>query len=338
MTTGHGAKFPAAPFNAVWWNSTDYSDSSDDPNVEVIRVTAISTDTLTVTRGQEGITATTKNTGGKTYKISQSFTADFLNSQVMPNVLTTRGDLVRRGASLPERVALGGRGSSFVSDGTDAVWRSERSVLSIVDDFLGGAVGTHAWTARAIGSGSTSTHDAGDSTHPGASQIRSGTTSGAGQQLGLGPNSALTGITSVGTTAWQLEFKFKFTTSQTNARFRAGLMSGGTVVEPTDGVWLRYDVNASYSDTAFQLVCRAASANTTISTGVSPVLDQWHHCKIRCTGDGVIRCSVDGAAEVTINSGLPSASIGLGFIHCTNSTVDQRLNMDWWWYELATSR
>lgn len=40
------------------------------------------------------------------------------------SLLTTRGDLIRRGASAPERVALGASGQVLGSDGTDAVWKS----------------------------------------------------------------------------------------------------------------------------------------------------------------------------------------------------------------------
>lgn len=73
LSSGHGAKLPApgtdGAFNLVWYNATDYNDPTDDPNVEIVRVTARSTDTLTVTRGQEGISASTKNTGSKTYKM-----------------------------------------------------------------------------------------------------------------------------------------------------------------------------------------------------------------------------------------------------------------------------
>ena len=73
LSSGQGAKLPApstdGSFNLVWWNSTDYSDPSDDPNVEIVRCTARSTDTLTVTRAQESTSASTKNTAGKTYKI-----------------------------------------------------------------------------------------------------------------------------------------------------------------------------------------------------------------------------------------------------------------------------
>lgn len=76
-----GAKLPTAPFNAVWWNVGSYPDPSDDPNKEVVRVTAVSTDTLTITRAQEGTAATTKNTGN-TYKMIAGLTAKSLNTDL----------------------------------------------------------------------------------------------------------------------------------------------------------------------------------------------------------------------------------------------------------------
>jgi hypothetical protein len=77
LSSGQGAELPdpaSGNYNVVWWNSTDYPDPADDPNVEIVRVTAKSTDTLTVTRGQESISASTKNTGGKTYKMLNGIT------------------------------------------------------------------------------------------------------------------------------------------------------------------------------------------------------------------------------------------------------------------------
>jgi hypothetical protein len=82
LTSGGGAKLPAVPFNLVWWNVTDYPDPSDDPNVEIVRVTAISTDTLTVTRAQESTSASTKNTAGKTYQMIQAPTAKTITDLV----------------------------------------------------------------------------------------------------------------------------------------------------------------------------------------------------------------------------------------------------------------
>jgi hypothetical protein len=76
-----GSKFPdpaLGQYNLVWWNFTDYADPSDDPSVEIVRATAKSSNTLTVTRGQEGTTGVTHNTVGKTYKMALVLTAKMI--------------------------------------------------------------------------------------------------------------------------------------------------------------------------------------------------------------------------------------------------------------------
>jgi hypothetical protein len=67
LITGHGDRFPVPPFNATWWNVTDYPNSAHDPGKERVRVTGITGDTLTITRAQEGTSANDKNVAGKTY-------------------------------------------------------------------------------------------------------------------------------------------------------------------------------------------------------------------------------------------------------------------------------
>lgn len=79
LQAGNGALLPVAPFNVVWWNSAAFADPSDDPNKEIVRVTAGGGggggDTLTVTRAQEGTAASSKNTAGGIYKMIAGFTA-----------------------------------------------------------------------------------------------------------------------------------------------------------------------------------------------------------------------------------------------------------------------
>ena len=72
-------------FRLTWWNDSDYGDPTDDPSREIILVTARSSDTLTVTRGQEGTSAVNHNTAGKTYRLALYFTkawVDELNAQI----------------------------------------------------------------------------------------------------------------------------------------------------------------------------------------------------------------------------------------------------------------
>jgi hypothetical protein len=54
VSAGEGARFPAAPFNATVWPATA---GPTPANAEILRVTARTTDTLTVLRAQEGTTA-----------------------------------------------------------------------------------------------------------------------------------------------------------------------------------------------------------------------------------------------------------------------------------------
>lgn len=90
LQAGEGAKLPApatdGAFNLVWWNYTDYPDPSGDPNKEIVRCTARTTDALTVTRAQESTSASTKNTAGKVYMMALSFTKKMYDEIVQGEV------------------------------------------------------------------------------------------------------------------------------------------------------------------------------------------------------------------------------------------------------------
>jgi hypothetical protein len=80
LGAGYGARLPSTfSYNLVWWNFTDFPDPSEDPNVEIVRVTNRVTDTLTVIRAQEGTLASTKNTANKTYKMVLSVTKKMID-------------------------------------------------------------------------------------------------------------------------------------------------------------------------------------------------------------------------------------------------------------------
>jgi hypothetical protein len=78
LALGEGNKLPdpatEGQYNLVWWNATDYSDPSDDPYREIVRVIAKSGDQITVLRGQEETTAQNHNLLGKSYKMMLTLT------------------------------------------------------------------------------------------------------------------------------------------------------------------------------------------------------------------------------------------------------------------------
>ncbi len=75
---------------------------------------------------------------------SKKMTAVNAAKGLLSRILTTRGDMLRRGTSVPERVALGAAGSLMRSDGTDADWATLKTALGMTtrgDLVRGGASG-----------------------------------------------------------------------------------------------------------------------------------------------------------------------------------------------------
>jgi len=90
-------------YNLTWWDATNYPDPSDDPLVEIVRVTGRDTglNTLTVTRAQEGTSATDKNTGGATYLLALCPT-----KKTMDDIDTRIGLITPASASAPASLDL----------------------------------------------------------------------------------------------------------------------------------------------------------------------------------------------------------------------------------------
>lgn len=92
VTAGQGTRFPAVPFNATIWPVNTIPTPA---NAEIVRVTARSTDTLTITRAQESTTARTVVVGDQ---IAATITAktftDIENSTVLSSSAIASGSLI----------------------------------------------------------------------------------------------------------------------------------------------------------------------------------------------------------------------------------------------------
>ena len=156
LTAGHGAKLPATTggyqYPMTWWDSTNYPQPADDPNVEIVMVTARSGDTLTVTRAQEGTSASTKNTGsGAVYRMSLGTTKAMWESlRVVKN--THQGLALQTDRDSPDahkKVEITALEYLVMDDGTISTNASNEWTGKVADITVSGAAGLDAGAEEA---------------------------------------------------------------------------------------------------------------------------------------------------------------------------------------------
>lgn len=124
LSTGNGDKLPDPSidgfFNLVWYNSTDYPDPSDDPNVEIVRITSRIVDTIIISRAQEGTLASNHNLSGKTYKMILAPTKKLINDlDVLSSNIT------------PGSILFATTGNKIIQDNTNLYWDDTNKRLGI---------------------------------------------------------------------------------------------------------------------------------------------------------------------------------------------------------------
>lgn len=292
---GEGARFPAVPFNAVIWQTTDYGSPADAyhaGHAEIVRVTAVATDTLTIVRAQESTAAVALNTASKVYRIEAG----------------------------PTSRLYGLLGSSVSS-------------VVLMEEWAAVPAGENSWSGRAAGAAGGSLNWVPVATpitgSCGVTQIRTSATSGAGYSCTLRTNASGGTMIIDGTTEFKCEYLFAWESSIATPRTRIGFNDSGSLVVPDNCVGLRFDTDAAYADATIKFEARAAGVSTIVDSGVTPAISTSYHLRIWSYGDGVIRFSINGGTEFTLSSGLPTAVVSPGFTHATGSAVQHYLSVDW---------
>lgn len=139
VAAGDGTKFPTVPFNVTIWPTGVQPLTS---NAEIVRVTAIATDTFTITRAQEGSTARSIIVGDQ---IAATITAKTLTDAEDHNILSAthsdslaasvvRGDLII-GNSTPVWSRLAGIANAVLqfTTGGDIAWTTAPKLANIAD-------------------------------------------------------------------------------------------------------------------------------------------------------------------------------------------------------------
>lgn len=335
--SGEGARFPAVPFNAVIWQATDYSNPAaayHAGHAEIVRVTNISSDTLTITRAQESTSAVNLNTGGKSYIISAGPTSLYWDQAYLAgDVLTTRGDITRRGASNPERLALGSRWKTLTSDGTDlvyaddGVWGPFNKARTLIFVPNGGASATGYGMGLTLTG--TATAIAPDASNPNWLNLACAATTGS--DLGIAPTDVLHFARSIRFVACiKLE-------ENTDIRMWVGLTSAaGTTMSASDNpaghlAVFRYSTDAS--DTTWRCVTKDNSTLNSQDSGVA-ISTNKVILAVEWLSSGTVRFYVNGTLVQTITSNVPGSSVCKPLIYGeTRANAAKNLRIGWMYCE-----
>ena len=126
---------------------------------------------------------------------------------------------------------------------------------------------------------------------------------------------------------------FGFTLEQTtNVRLMIGYFDSnlpGTSFAPVNGIYLRYDTNSAL-DSAFKF-CVTSSSSTTVHATTYAVDTNKHHIRLRSITAGTIGFTFDSNPEITLNTGVPTATLSPVFQAGNDVTASiSRIECDFW--------
>jgi len=200
-------------------------------------------------------------------------------------------------------------------------------VCSFREDFISGtntdgSIGALGWRIYSTAGTSAQTYILGELNHPGIFRIKSGATSGNGQQITLA-GSGVVAFTDPTQYAFTLRFIFRIDAT-TSVRFRAGFGNGTTAVA-TRFFGVRFDT--TLADTDFMAVAYNSDGteNQASSLGVA-ANTAWHNVEIEQVSTTSIRVRMDGGAWATIASEVPFGTLFLSpfaFVETQTSAARQ---------------
>ena len=227
-------------------------------------------------------------------------------------------------------------------DYTTPTWMVlDTSVCTFKEDFLAGLnvdgkLGEYGWRVNAISTGGNVVTQACTWPHLGVVTLYGGTVADSGMSLFLHRESQFGAL---GANApWQSLWVFRVVAPTTKTRVRLGWVSGNpSVVQPDNGIWLRFDAAVGFADANFMLCVRKSSLESEVTYDTGVVADNaWHKLSIRSQDAGVVYMALDADAEksfgpsgcdVTVT--LPSGNLEPGFICASSDGSGQYLDCDY---------
>lgn len=235
---------------------------------------------------------------------------------------TTRGELIRRGASADEALTLGPFGATFTSDGTDPQWFSRRKWITIYDEeFTKGS--NYYFSTFTNGFVNVAPPD---TTADGVATINSINYTGV----------ALAGVNQLtfgtGRVIFQARVRMTRLASGGDNTYKIGFGDTTDGSAYTDGVWFSYTDNVNSGNWVANCKAGATSGSTNMSVG--PAANTWYWLTIDISADGnTANFYVNEAngVSVTTTDSIPDSTsevCGIEFVGASTSASTNQLFID----------
>ncbi len=148
VAAGTGVRYPAVPFDVTLCAP---GTKPDPTNAEIARCTAVSTDTLTLTRAQYGTTAQSVSVG---WYVDNDVTANLLSQLVPLSTVTTAGDLiVGTGAGTVGRLGIGANGDVLTVSAGALGYAAPATGVDLLQFFQSTLPSSQTWQSVTYGNG-----------------------------------------------------------------------------------------------------------------------------------------------------------------------------------------
>jgi hypothetical protein len=201
---------------------------------------------------------------------------------------TTQGDIIQRGASADERVALGGEGSYLISDGTDTVWY-DNSKHVLINKYFTQDNGETSYNARVSGGSALYLGGARNSGTTGAIRLEVSTT---GHYASYSTDNAIAPASGFklggGAIVFECGFELEGAQDGTDqASLKFGFQQDANDGPGTDGIFFEWDYGLHTSNNWFCIELDGSVRNAEVDSGVAIVANDttYHYLRIEINAD-----------------------------------------------------
>lgn len=319
IQTGDGTNF-GSPANALVWPSGTVPLKS---NSEIVRITGISGDVLTITRAQEGSSARSILVGDQIAIVPTAKV--FTDIEALVGSGSGYSTIDQNAVALTARATLNIVSREAVAQDnagatrTDLLIADYKTMLAERDHFISGgtssgAVGKLNWAAS-----STVAQLNPVAGHPGLFQIGTGAVSGTFGYCYIRPSTAAFFANEL----FDIVIVGRLDTNDANTTIRFGAMDGvgGT---PSNGIYIeKLDADTQW----FGNNRNGSASNRTAALATCDT--SFHTFRIRRINSTTAGFTVDGGAEVTLTTGIPGAvGVFLAFQIVNSTTVTKQFTID----------